>query len=184
MKEVNFTNPYSNRNKLKRLIWVICWALLANPFPRRTARKWKIFLLRVFGAKIHPTCTVYSHSKIYMPWNLVMEEYSCIASHVLIENAAMVTLGAYSIVSQYSYLCTATHDIRDNDFSQYSKPIVLGRRSWVTARCSIGPGVTIGEGAVVGATSSVFKNVEPWEVVGGNPAKLISKRKISKKNGI
>jgi putative colanic acid biosynthesis acetyltransferase WcaF len=96
----------------------------------------------------------------------------------------VVTLGAYSIVSQYSYLCTATHDIRDNDFLQYSKPIVLGRRSWVTARCFIGPGVTIGEGAVVGATSSVFKNVEPWEVVGGNPAKLISKREISKKNEI
>lgn len=184
MNEVNFKDPYSKGNKLKRMLWAITWTILTKPFPRNTARRWKILLLRMFGAKVNSTCTIYSRSKIYIPWNLVMEEYSCIASDVIIENAATVTLGAYSIVSQYSYLCTATHDIRDNDFPQYSKPIALGRRSWVAARCFIGPGVTIGEGAVVGASSSVFKGVEPWTVVGGNPARIIGKREIVDKDGI
>ncbi|NQU33870.1 MAG: putative colanic acid biosynthesis acetyltransferase, partial [Bacteroidetes bacterium] len=168
MSEVNFKYPFSKGNKLKRMLWSIIWSLFAKPFPRKMLRRWNIILLRTFGAKVHSSCVVYSSAKISMPWNLVMEEHSCIASDTIIENAATVTLGAYSIVSQYSYLCTATHDIRYKDFPQYSKPIALGRRSWVTARCFIGPGVTIGEGAVVGASSSVFKDVMPWTVVGGN----------------
>jgi putative colanic acid biosynthesis acetyltransferase WcaF len=180
MKEVNFNDPYTLNNKLKRLIWLLCWGLLANPFPRKTARKWKLFLLRFFGAKIHSTCTVYSFSKIYMPWNLEMKEYATIAGNVIIENAAKVTIESYATVSQYSYLCTASHDIRENDFPQFSKPIIIGKRSWVSAKCFIGPGVTIGEGSVLGATSSVFKDVEAWTIVGGNPAKIIGKRKISK----
>ena len=184
MSEVNFKEPYSKGNKLKRVLWCIIWTLFIKPFPRNMARRWKIFLLRIFGANIHSTGIVYSSAKISMPWNLVMAEHSCIANNVIIENTATVTLGAYSIISQYSYLCTATHDIRDNNFPQYSKPIKLGRRSWVAARCFIGPGVLIGEGAVVGASSSVFKNVEPWTVVGGNPAKIISKRTIIVKNEI
>jgi len=184
MNEVNFKDPYRTGNKLKRMLWNITWKLLAQPFPRNTARRWKILIIRLFGAKVDNSCTIYSRAKIYMPWNLVMEEHACIASDVIIENAAIVHLGAYSIVSQYSFLCTASHDIRKNDFPQYSKPIVLGRRSWVTARCFIGPGVVIGEGAVVGASSSVFKDVAPWTVVGGNPARIISKREILNCDGI
>jgi len=57
-------------------------------------------------------------------------------------------------------------------------PIVIGSQSWIAARAFIGPGVTIGEGAVVGACAAVFKDVEPWTVVGGNPAKFIKKREI------
>lgn len=184
MSEVNFKEPFSNVNKLKRMFWLFIWTLVVRPFPRKMAGKWKILLLRMFGANVHSTCIVYSSAKISMPWNLVMKEYSCIANCVIIENSATVTLGSYSIISQYSYLCTATHDIRDNNFPQCSKPINLGRRSWVAAKCFIGPGVTIGEGAVVGATASVFKDVEPWTVVGGNPAKIISNRVIIDKNEV
>jgi len=184
MSEVNFKNPYSKGNKLKRMLWKITWTILAKVFPQSSARRWKILLLRMFGAKIHSTCTIYSSAKISMPWYLVMEEHSCIARDVIIENSATVTLGAYSIVSQYSYLCTASHDIRNNNFPQYTKPISLDRRSWVAARCFIGLGVTIGEGAVVGASSSVFKDVEPWTIVGGNPARIINKREIVDKGGI
>jgi len=184
MSVVNFKEPFSKVNKLKRMLWRIIWTLFVKPFPRNMARKWKVLLLRIFGANIHSTCIIYSSAKISMPWNLVMKEHSCIANSVIIENSSIVTLGAYSIISQYSYLCTATHDIRDNNFPQYSKPIKLGRRSWVAARCFIGPGVTIGEGAVVGASSNVFKDVDSWAVVGGNPAKIIGKREIIDKNGI
>ena len=184
MSEVNFKEPFSKSNKLKRMLWSIVWTIFARPFPRSMASRWKVFLLRIFGAKIHSTCIVYSSANISMPWNLVMEEHSCIANNVVIENSSIITMGSYSLISQYSYLCTATHDIRDNDFPQYSKPIVLGRRSWITAKCFIGPGVTIGEGAVVGASSSVFKDVEPWTIVGGNPARIINKRVIIESDGV
>ena len=55
-------------------------------------------------------------------------------------------------------------------------PITIGDRAWVAADAFVGMGVTIGEGAVVGARAAVFKDVEPWTVVGGNPAKFIKKR--------
>jgi putative colanic acid biosynthesis acetyltransferase WcaF len=59
-----------------------------------------------------------------------------------------------------------------------SSPIRIGRRAWVAADAFVGPGVTIGEGAVVGARSSVFRNIDPWTVVGGNPARIIKKYEL------
>ena len=64
------------------------------------------------------------------------------------------------------------------DKSLITAPIILKTKSWIGARSFIGMGVEIGEGAVVGATASVYKSVEPWTVVGGNPAKVIKKRKL------
>lgn len=54
-------------------------------------------------------------------------------------------------------------------------PIRIGRRAWVAADVFVGPGVTIGERAVVGARASVFRNVDSWTVVGGSPARIIKK---------
>lgn len=178
---MSFISPYSKKDVIKRQLWSICWALLVRPIPRNMCGRWKRFLLRSWGAKISDNAVVYSSCKIFAPWNLTMESNSCIASNTDIYNAADVILKEGAIVSQYSYLCTATHDIRDVDFRLYSKPIVLEKNSWVASRCFIGPGVVIGEGAVVGASASVYKNVDAWTVVGGNPAKVISKREYARK---
>jgi putative colanic acid biosynthesis acetyltransferase WcaF len=62
-------------------------------------------------------------------------------------------------------------------------PIELGPGSWVAAAAFVGPGVVVGEGAVVGARAAVFKNVEPWVIVGGVPARAIRKREISSPHG-
>jgi putative colanic acid biosynthesis acetyltransferase WcaF len=139
-------------------------------------RRWNILLLRLFGAKIANTAIVYSSARIFMPEHLEMDDHSCLAGHTIIENAAIVHLKEESIVSQYSYLCTASHDIRNDDFPQFSKPIIIGKKAWVTAGCFVGPGVTIGDGAVVGARSAVFKDVKANTVVGGNPAQFIKNR--------
>ncbi len=171
-----FVEPYTKKQKLIRLIFQIIWTICARPFPKATMRKWNIFLLCLFGAKIAKTCTVYSSANIFMPQNLIMDDHACLAGHTIVENAAIVHLKEYSIVSQYSYLCTASHDIRDKDFPQFSKLITVGKGSWVAARCFVGPGVTIGDNAVVGAAASVFKDVPANAVVGGNPAKYIKER--------
>ncbi|MCD7973424.1 MAG: putative colanic acid biosynthesis acetyltransferase [Candidatus Azobacteroides sp.] len=173
-----FRNPYSKKNQLKRLVWTICWNILARPFPRNLGRKWKLFLLRIFGAKVASTSVVYSKAKIFMPWNLEMDDFACIASDVDCYNAAKVRIGKNATVSQYSYICTATHDITSKSHTLYALPITIEDNAWVASKAYIGPGVVIGEGAVVGATASVYKNVNPWEVVGGNPAKFIKKREI------
>lgn len=177
-RKVKFKEPYTTSNKIKRLVWIVCWALFAKPFPRRTANPWKVLLLRLFGAKISYKANVYSSSKIFMPWNLIMEDYSCLGPGVICYNAAPIIINEHATVSQRTYLCTASHNISSSRHEQTEKPIIIESRAWVAAEAFIGPGVTIGKGAVVGARAAVFKDVEPWTVVGGNPAQYIKKRII------
>ena len=139
---------------------------------------WKRFLLRMFGAKVHPTAQVYSSARIYYPANLTMEAYSCLADGVECYNVAPVTVGAHSTISQGTLLCTASHDITDSHHRLVTAPIVVEDQVWIGARAYIGMGVVVRQGAVVGATASVYKTVEPWTVVGGNPARFIKKREI------
>ena len=82
MKKVDlskYKNKLSVSNQIIRFIWNIVWTLLARPLPRSIGNIWKVFLLRLFGAKIHKTAKIYSTVKIYLPQNLVMNEYSCLS---------------------------------------------------------------------------------------------------------
>lgn len=173
-----FITPYSTSNKIRRQLWFVCWALLARPFPRSMFMPWKRFLLRIFGAKIADTAGVYASATIFMPWNLEMKDYACIGPDVDCYNAVPIIIGNNAVISQKTYLCTASHDITLASHPQIEKPIIIEDHAWVAAEAFVGPGVTIGEGAVVGARACVFKDVEPWTVVGGNPAKFIKKRII------
>ena len=160
----------------KRALWHICGTIFFRCFPTFLFRRWRIFVLRLFGAKIDLQANVYSTARISCPWNLELKKNSCIGPHVVCENDVMLTLEEGATISQYSYICTSSHDIYHYGFDLQCKPITLKKDAWVAADSFVGMGVTIGEGAVVGARSSVFKDVEPWTVVGGNPAKFIKKR--------
>jgi putative colanic acid biosynthesis acetyltransferase WcaF len=85
-------------------------------------------------------------------------------------------IGKDATVSQYSYLCTASHDYQFAHMPLVSAPIIIGDYAWVTADVYIGPGVTIGEGAVVGARSTVVNSIPPWTVAAGNPARALKQR--------
>lgn len=171
-----YHNALSRKHQIIRLLWGIAWGLLARPLPRSLGLGWKRTLLRLFGAKIHSTAVVYSSAKIYFPRNLIMDAYSCLASDVDCYNVDLIHIGANTIVSQGAFLCTASHDITNSLNPLITAPIVIEDQAWVAADAFIGMGVTVGQGAVVGARAAVFKNVEPWTVVGGNPAKFIKKR--------
>ena len=173
-----YNNALSHKHQMIRLMWGVVWAVFARPLPRSVGSGWKRLLLRLFGAKLHSTAVVYSSAKVYYPANLVMGEYSCLASDVDCYNVDKITIGANTTVSQGAYLCTASHDITNPLNPLITSPIVIGDQAWIAADAFVGMGVTIGEGAVVGARAAVFKDVEPWTVVGGNPAKFIKKRII------
>lgn len=180
--KVNITqyqNVLSRKHQFVRLLWGIVWPLATWFLPRSMGMGWKRMILRIFGAHIAPTANIYSSVKIYYPSNLWMDEYSCLASDVDCYNVATIRIGAQSTVSQGAYLCTAGHDISNSRNPLTTKPITIEPQSWVAAGAFVGMGVTIGEGAVVGARAAVFKDVEPWTVVGGNPAKFIKKRVIT-----
>ncbi|MDY4562845.1 MAG: DapH/DapD/GlmU-related protein [Candidatus Cryptobacteroides sp.] len=173
-----YENHLGRKHQVIRLIWGFVWSMGTWFLPRSMGMPWKRMLLRIFGAKIHPKANIYSSVKVYYPANLTMEENSCLASDVDCYNVDMITIGANTTVSQGAYLCTASHDITNPLNPLITAPIVIEDQAWVGARAYIGMGVTIGQGSVVGATASVYKDVEPWTVVGGNPAKFIKKRVI------
>jgi putative colanic acid biosynthesis acetyltransferase WcaF len=152
--------------------------LFFRPFGTKIFNPWRLFILRIFGAKIHPQAGVYASVQIWAPWNLEMHKNSWLGSKVICYNPAKIIVEEDVTVSQYAYLCTASHDINRTDFKLITSPIIIKNQAWIAAGAFIGMGVIIGEGAIVGATASVYKDVEPWTVVGGNPAKFIKIRKI------
>ena len=175
-----YNHSFSIKNKLGRIAWNICSVFLFRPFATGMFRQWRIFLLNIFGAKISKTANIYSTTKIWAPWNLEMGSYACLGPYVDCYNQGKITIGANTVISQKAYLCASSHDTTDRTHTLILKPIVIQDQVWVAADAFIGPGVTIGQGAVVGARAAVFKDVEPWTVVGGNPAKFIKKREITK----
>jgi putative colanic acid biosynthesis acetyltransferase WcaF len=171
-------SPHPISNKVGRALWAIVWTVLFRPSPK-PLHCWRRFLLRLFKAKIGRHAHPYPSSKIWAPWNLEMGDYSCIGNHTDCYCVDRVRIGSHSTVSQYSYLCTASHDYTDPSMPLITAPIVIGEGVWIAADVFVGPGVAIGDGAVIGARSSVYRNIEPWTVVAGNPARVIKKRESS-----
>lgn len=164
--------------KVRRAVWNLCWLLFFRPFITGVFRRWRIMVLRLFGARLDDDVNVYSSVRIWAPWNLEMHRGSCLGPDVICYNQAKVKIEASATVSQYSYLCTAGHDttaVNTANDGLITAGITLCKGAWVGTRAFIGMGVIIGEGAVVGATASVYKDVEPRTVVGGNPAKVIKR---------
>lgn len=104
--------------------------------------------------------------------------YARISPSMTVYSAAKITLADYAIVSQGSTLCAASRDIEDPHFQTTARSIMIGARAWVAAEAFVGPGVTIGEGAVLGARGCAFRDLEPWTVYAGNPARRLKLRKI------
>lgn len=168
-------SPHSFANKVGRVLWGICYLLLFRPSPK-VLHGWRRFLLRSFGARIHPKAKVFQSAKIWAPWNLTMDEYATISFDVDCYCVAPVKLGAHATVSQYSFLCTASHDMYDPTMKLTTAPITLEDGSWICADVFVAPGVTIGEGAVVGARASVFEDIPAWQIAAGNPCRVIKPR--------
>lgn len=173
-----YNNKLGLKNKLYRAIWNIARPILFRPFEGAFFRGWRNLVLRLFGAKIAKTASVHASAKVWMPSNLKLEELACISDNVDCYNVALVHLGKKATVSQRAFLCTASHNIYSKGHELVTKPIYIGNAAWVCAESFISMGTTIGEGGITGARSVVFKDVEPWTVVGGNPAKFIKKRVI------
>lgn len=164
-------------HRIKRIIWYIINATIFHILIGRIFKGARHFLLKLFGAKINKDAYIYSSSKIFAPWNLIVGR-ACIGPNTTIYNKDSIIIGDDSVISQGSYLCTASHEITSLMLDLKTKPINIGDKVWIASEAFIGPGVTIGEGAVVGARAAVFKDVEPWSVVGGNPAIFLKKRVI------
>lgn len=175
----NKPSPYSRKDKIRRVLWGIVHTLFFKTSPRPLHR-WRIFLLRCFGARVSEKARICPGAVITMPWNLEMADYATLADYAIVYSTAKVYIERQATVSQYSYLCTATHDHEDAHNTLYAKPIRICENAWVAADVFVGPDVTIGAGCVVGARSSVFRNLPAWKICVGNPARPIKDRIINK----
>jgi len=167
---------FSLTNRLQRLVWGIVWLLLYRTSPR-PFHAWRSMLLRLFGAKMGPNCHFYPASRVYSPWNLVCDDQVTAGDGAEIYNPSPIKLGSHAILSQGCYVCGATHDFDDPAFPLLSYAMEIGPYAWICARACVGPGVTVGEGAVLGLASVATRSLEPWTVYGGSPAVRIRERK-------
>lgn len=168
---------FSAANRLTRLAFAVMWLLLARWTPRPFNR-WRIALLHLFGARIDGTASIYGSTRIWLPSNLTMGPGSTLGPGVNCYCMGPVVIGAGAIVSQGAHLCGGTHDHRDPHFQLIARPITIGPRAWIAAESFVGPGVKVGEGAVLGARGCAFTDLEPWTVYSGNPCAAIGSRSI------
>lgn len=176
-------SPQSLANRFARVAWGLVSSILFRPSPK-PCHAWRRMLLRMFGAKIGRGAHVHPSCRIWAPWNLHMGDHSCLAPHTDCYCVAPISIGANSTVSQYAYLCAASHDCERPNMPLITEPIDIGKQAWICAGAFIGPGVRVGEGGVVGARAAVFRDVDPWTVVRGNPASFIKKRVLEEQPSV
>ncbi len=166
-------------NRARRVLWGLVYAVMFRPSPR-PCHAWRAGLLRLFGAKIGRHCHVYARARVWAPWNLVLEDEVGIADDVNLYTMARITIRKRAVVSQGAHLCTGTHDYEDPNFRLLARPIVVGPEAWLCAEAFVGPGVTVGEGVVLGARGVAMKDLEPWTVYAGNPAVALRARELNR----
>jgi putative colanic acid biosynthesis acetyltransferase WcaF len=170
-------------NKILRGAWNLTWIVLYRPSPR-VMHGWRRFLLRIFGARLGVGVRPYPSSRVWAPWNLEMGDHACLGDGVDCYSVDKISIGRYATVSQYSFLCTASRDYSSIEMPLVVGRILIGERAWVAADVFVAPGVTIGEGSVVTARSSVFSDVSPWVVARGNPARAVKSRELATAPGL
>jgi putative colanic acid biosynthesis acetyltransferase WcaF len=174
-------NRRARKWSTRALIARTVWEVLSGPLFAWTPRPlwaWRCAILRLFGANIGKDVHVFPTVKIAVPWNLSIGNYSAIGDGVILYALGPIKIGERATVSQYAHLCAGTHDWRDPTMPLIKAPIVVGDDAWLCANAFIGPGVTIGDRAIVGAAAVTMKDVAPGSIVGGNPAREIGQREV------
>jgi putative colanic acid biosynthesis acetyltransferase WcaF len=168
------TKKYTRKELFLRLSWGV--GRLFFKYSPRISFRFRRCLLLLYGASVGKEVNIYPNAVIYMPWNLTIGDYSAIGEDALIYNLGKINIGNNATISHRAHLCAGTHDYTDPTLPLLKPSINIEDNTWICAQAFVGPGVTIHEGAVVGAAAVVTKDVDAWTVVAGNPAKFIKQR--------
>jgi putative colanic acid biosynthesis acetyltransferase WcaF len=167
---------FSLANKVVRVIWGTTWLLLCR-FTPPFFWAWRRAILRLFGAKVGAGVRIYGSVRIWLPANLDIGEGSVLGRDVHCYNQGQIDIGKHVVVSWNATLCSSTHNVEDPAFPLICRPIRIEDHAWIAAETFVGPGVTIGEGAVLGARGAAMRNLDPWFYYTGNPATQLKPRK-------
>ena len=145
------------KNFFNEMIWQIFFKPIISSYLPGSI--WRKLILILFGAKLGKSIRLSPGIKIKMPWRLSIGDYSWIGEDVWIDNLASVKIGNNVCVSQGAYFCTGNHDFKKENFNLICKSISIESESWIGAKVVIGPGNTIGQGAVIKMGSIITKDV-------------------------
>ncbi|WP_340251825.1 WcaF family extracellular polysaccharide biosynthesis acetyltransferase [Roseobacter sp. HKCC-CH-9208] len=150
---------------------VILWNIFGEPLIKSfiPGSKLRIFLLRLFGAKIGEGVVIKPRVQIKYPWKLKIGDNSWVGENVWIDNLVDVTIDHDVCVSQGVYLCTGSHNWSSITFDLITQPIVIEAHTWICAKAVIGPGSVLGQGSVVGMGCVFSGTLEPWHIVSVPP---------------
>lgn len=173
-----YSSPWGRIYRLRLLLWDYAWPLLCGWTPK-TFNPWRLFILRFFGSTIHGQPFVHQRSRIEHPWNLTLHHKACLGDRAHAYCLGVVEIHAAATVAQEAYLCTGTHDFSLPHRALQTAPISIGVDVFIGARAFVLPGVSVGDGAIVGACSVVTRSVPAASVVAGNPARQLNSAKLS-----
>lgn len=168
---------FRGRSRIYVQLWWLVQSTLFAMSPQ-VLYGWRRWLLRLFGAKIGAKAIIRPSVKIPYPWKLTIGDHCHIGDEVHLYTYGEIEIGDCVVVSQRSYLCTGYHDHASPGFDLLSKKIVIEPEAWVAADVYVGPGVSIGYGAVIGARSSVFRDIPAGVIAVGSPARVIGERRM------
>ena len=168
---------FSLGNRLARAAWMVAWLLLARWTPP-PLHGWRALVLRLFGAKLGTNVRVHASARIWHPASLELGDNALIGPGAILYNQGQISIGADSVVSQRAHICASTHDTADPHFQLVLRPVQIANRCWVAAESFVGPGVSMGEGAVLAARGALFEDAESWTIYRGNPAAEVRKRAL------
>ncbi|MFZ5448844.1 MAG: WcaF family extracellular polysaccharide biosynthesis acetyltransferase [Thermodesulfobacteriota bacterium] len=170
---------YSGFDYGRPKFFVFLWFLLQDtlfrfsPIPMYGFRS---RLLRLFGANIGKNVKIRPKTRVHYPWRVEIGDYCQIGDDAWLYSIGHIKIGNNTVISQKTFLCTAGHDHNDPYFRTLVKPITVGNGVWIASDVYVAPGVTIGDNSVIGARSSVFKDIPPGVICYGNPCKVIKRR--------
>ena len=171
----------ASRQKWMERIWEF-GRMIVFPLSLFNMRRWRVFWLKVgqglCGSKgdISWKASVARCSRIDYPWNVSIAENATVCGRAWLYALDKITIGRWASIGEDVKLLTGSHDVDSAGYHLIKAPIVIGDMAWVATGAIILPGITIGEGAVVGAGAVVTKDVAPWTIVAGNPARVIRQR--------
>lgn len=161
----------------KQLLWYFIGSRLVESYLLPIS-SFKVSILRLFGASLGQGVRIKPGVRVKFPWRLTVGDYVWIGENAWIDNLAPVTIESHACISQGVYLCTGNHDWNHPDFKLIPSPIYIQESSWIAAKSVIGPGVTVGRGAVITLAGVTGRSLEPMTIYAGNPAQPIKQRKL------
>lgn len=176
LSEFKLPEGFRGRSGWYVQLWWLVQSTLFRGSPQ-FAYRFRAILLRLFGAKIGKGVVIRPTVTVTYPWKVSIGDYAWIGDDVVLYSLGEIIIGSNSVVSQKSYLCAADHDHTKNNFPIRAYRIEIGTECWVAADTFIAPGVTIGHGCVIGARSSVFRDLPSGMVCLGSPCIPIRARK-------